>query len=354
MYGKFPFSAAIYYHYNGKAYFFNGSRYSRYKVGQGVTGEYPRNIKGHWNGWPEEFCNGIDAATFWSPNRKAYFFKGDKYIRHTPGTGMDAGYPKSISGNWTGWPADFCTGIDAAMYYHTYNKAFFFKGDKYIRFTPDTGSGESVDAGYPKPIKDNWAGLPAEFNSGIDAAIFWAPKDKVYFFKGDKYCRYTPTVGMDAGYPRDIAAGWRTMGGKYLTLNEVKDIIKKQVVDAGKTHANFKDYYGDSSYYCPPTADVQALLTKSRTDALTWTRSIFDCDDFAFVLKGEVARDNYRNLSRRLPYCFGIVWGYNLGGGHHAMNWVITDDLKFKLVEPQNDSIRIPGANDDDIYMIIC
>ncbi len=350
MFQHHPFNAAIFYHHNGKAFFFNGARYSRYKMGYGITGEYPRKIKGHWSGWPTDFNNGIDAATYWSPDRKAYFFKGDKCIKFTPGTGVDGGYPKAINSEWIGWPADFNNGIDAALFYHTYNKAFFFKGDKYIRYAPGVG----VDPGYPKPIKDNWGGLPADFNAGIDAAIFWAPKDKVYFFKGDKYCRYTPTVGMDAGYPRNIK-DWRSMDGKFITKAEVQGIIKAQLTDVGKTHADFKAFYGDGSYYTPPKADVEAILKRTTAKKFGYIPLVFDCDDYAFVRKGEFAADNFRNKIRRLPYCFGIVWGYELTGpgSHHAMNWVITDDMKLNLVEPQTDSIRAPVAGDKGIYMMI-
>ena len=42
---------------------------------------------------------------------RAYFFSGDSYVRYdVAADAVDAGYPKPISGNWTGLWAD---GIDA-------------------------------------------------------------------------------------------------------------------------------------------------------------------------------------------------------------------------------------------------
>ena len=64
---------------------------------------YPKSIAGNWGGWPSSFTTGIDAAVL-RDNGKLYFFKGNQYIRHTFGAGMDSGYPKSIAGNWGGWP----------------------------------------------------------------------------------------------------------------------------------------------------------------------------------------------------------------------------------------------------------
>lgn len=56
---------------------------------------------------------------------------------------------------------------------------YVFKGDKYWRLTE-----ENIAPGYPKLISDNWPGLPAN----IDAA-FTYKNGKTYFFKGSKYWR---------------------------------------------------------------------------------------------------------------------------------------------------------------------
>jgi hypothetical protein len=141
---------------NGKVYFFGGDQYVRYTLGAGRDPSYSRIIEEHWIGWPGGhggFTSRIDAALV-HPNGKAYFFKGNQYIRHTFGSGMDSGYPKPINGNWKNWPNNFTSGIDAALV-HPNGKAYFFKGNQYIRHT----FGSGMDSGYPRSTLEFWPGV---------------------------------------------------------------------------------------------------------------------------------------------------------------------------------------------------
>ena len=181
---------------NGKAYFFYGADYVRYDVkADKADAGYPKSISGNW---PGLFDKDIDAAIDWG-NGKVYFFKGNQYSRYDiAGNRVDAGYPKPIAANW---PGLFAGGIDAAVNWGN-GKAYFFKGSQYIRF--DIASGKA-DAGYPKPIAGNWPGV---FTSDIDDVINWGT-GRVYFFKGDEYTRFDIAAGKaDAGYPAGIAGKW--------------------------------------------------------------------------------------------------------------------------------------------------
>ena len=107
--------------------------------------------------------------------------------------------PEADRAGWTGLPASFQQGIDAALWRESNGKIYFFKGSQYVRFS---NVGDGVDAGYPKPIAGNWNGLPASFTSGIDAALMREDNHKIYFFKGRRYVRYSDADNtMDAGYP---------------------------------------------------------------------------------------------------------------------------------------------------------
>lgn len=187
---------------NGKAYFFKGSQYLRYDPKTDKTDAgYPKPIAGNWPGFPSTFTSGIGASILWSTG-KAYFFKGDKYIRYDIATDKtDGGYPKSIAANW---PGLFKDSIDAAILWPN-GKAYFFKGSQYVRYDVAT---DKADAGYPKPIAGNWPGMPPAFAAGIQAAAVWN-NGKAYFFKGADYVRYDiATDKVDAGYPKPIASGW--------------------------------------------------------------------------------------------------------------------------------------------------
>ncbi|MCF3975074.1 hemopexin repeat-containing protein [Paracoccus salsus] len=196
---------------NDKFYLFSKGYYARYTKDFKFEEDYPKPIAGNWPGFNANFSSGIDAALWSAPNNKIYFFKGSEYIRVDPGNGwqVDSGYPKPIAGNWSGFPTNFQSGVDAALWSEPNNKIYFFKGSEYIRVDP--GSGWAVEAGYPKPIAGNWSGFPADFANGVDSAT-WSPgNSRIYFFKGGKYVRVNPASGwaVEGGYPRDINVNWR-------------------------------------------------------------------------------------------------------------------------------------------------
>lgn len=189
---------------------------------QWIYGTLNVNISGfvpwegaRWPGWPETWYRGPDALLWSDPNDKIYCFKGNQYIRIDPANGwrVDAGYPKPIAGNWPGWPANFASGISAALWSDPNDKIYVFKGDEYIRIDP--ANGWQMDSGYPKPIAGNWPSLDPEFAEGFDSCLYAKANGKVYFFKkysGEppKYVRIDPANGwnMDAGYPKPVAGNW--------------------------------------------------------------------------------------------------------------------------------------------------
>jgi hypothetical protein len=132
-------------------------------------------------------------------NGKAYFFKGNRYIRYDIATDKaDPGYPKNIdSGTWPGMI--FTDGIDAVVNWGN-GKAYFFSGNRYIRYDVAT---DKADPGYPKNIDSGtWPGLI--FTDGIDDTVNWG-NGKAYFFKGSRYIRYDmKTDRADPGYPKNI------------------------------------------------------------------------------------------------------------------------------------------------------
>jgi len=107
-------------------------------------------------------------------------FSGDYYWKLTD-DGLAQGYPKPISGTWSGLPGN----VDAAFTYKN-GKTYFFKDKKYWRYT-----GTTMDDGYPKDIADGFAGIP----DNVDAALVWSGNGKIYFFKGMS----RPRSGVDFG-----------------------------------------------------------------------------------------------------------------------------------------------------------
>jgi len=198
----------------GKGYFFRGSQYLRYDYADDLPDPgYTKSIAGNWPGLPAGFTTGIDAAFNGQKGfaGKLYFFKGDQYVRYDWATDKtDPGYPRPIAGNWPGLPPGFTSGIDTAVTGKGpfAGKAYFFKGDQYVRYDWAT---DKTDPGYPQSIAAMWPGLPAGFTSGLQAAMNGqkAFEGKLYFFKGADYARYDWAADHgDPGYPQPITFNW--------------------------------------------------------------------------------------------------------------------------------------------------
>ena len=145
---------------------------------------------------------GFDAMITWRAN-KMYAFAGNKYYRYDLTTNkVDAGYPKYIQGNWAGLPFQR---IDAAVNWQN-GKAYFFSGNMYVRYDINT---DRMDPGYPQYISSTWR-LP--WNK-VDAA-FYRGNNKAYLFNNasGQYVRYdVVTNAPDPGYPKMTATYWPPM-----------------------------------------------------------------------------------------------------------------------------------------------
>lgn len=194
-----------------KAYFVLGAQYVRYDAASdSVDPGYPKPIAGNWLGFADiGFQDGVDAAAVW-PDGKVYFFKGNQYARYdSRANRIDTGYPLLIGDQWAGFPAaGFDSGVAAAVNWGN-GKAYFFKGNRYLRYDI---AGDQVDDGFPMSIADGWPGFhDAGFDSEVNAAVNWGD-GKAYFFQADKYLRYDLAADKaDDGYPRSIAEGWPSL-----------------------------------------------------------------------------------------------------------------------------------------------
>ncbi|MFD3401577.1 matrixin family metalloprotease [Kribbella sp. NPDC058693] len=202
--------------FHGKGYFFYGFRYLRYDFADDLPDAgYPLHIVPLWRDLPDGwgFPRGFDAALNGQDAfaGKLYLFRGDQYVRYNWAKDTtDPGYPLSIAAEWHGLPAEFTSGLDSAVTGKGpfAGKAYFFKGDQYVRYDWAT---DQTDPGYPKSIAAMWPGLPPDFTSGIQAAINGqgAFEGKLYLFKGGNYARYDWAADRaDPGYPLPIEFNW--------------------------------------------------------------------------------------------------------------------------------------------------
>jgi alkaline phosphatase D len=194
---------------SGRILFIRGDRYAIYDTDQAHGGADPGVVKGY----PKPLAdlgatleNGIDGGLTWTDGQ-AYLFSGNGWVRYDEHHDKIVTTPRYVSDAITGiW----LEGVDAALISEL-RLPYLFRDTTYVRVTPVPGAGlrGEVDAGYPLPIAGNWHQLASAFPDGIDAAGLW-PNGKAYFFKDDKYVRYSflPVEGVDAGYPKPIAGHW--------------------------------------------------------------------------------------------------------------------------------------------------
>ncbi|HWO18203.1 MAG TPA: hemopexin repeat-containing protein [Kofleriaceae bacterium] len=187
---------------SGKIYFFQGTSYSSYDLAADhVDAGYPRDTATYWHGLGV-FGGAVDAAVMAPSGASAYFFRGTSYARYSVAADqVDAGYPRDTATYWHGlWGSD----LDAAVLWPN-GKLYFFSGPEYARYDFED---DQVDAGYPLPIAGKWRGLEP-FSDGIDAVFVTPNGKKAYFFRGDYYIRYDVAADRaDPGYPLRIEDQW--------------------------------------------------------------------------------------------------------------------------------------------------
>ena len=121
----------------------------------------------------------------------------------------------------------------------------------------------------------------------------------------------------------------------------------------------------DGEYWIPTIDEVNFFLKNTTIDRYQYHSKGFDCDDFAYVLAGQVRQNRYYQMKVRglppeewLQWPFGMVWGSKFHGKsmYHAINICIVmdekDHRKVVLIEPQSDKNWMADKNDDHPYFI--
>jgi len=88
-------------------------------------------------------------------------------------------------------------------------------------------------------------------------------------------------------------------------------------------------YFSDGIYNLCTLEDVKRFIIWDKTNLTKFHEEIFDCDDYAWRLMGNMKVLNWSSIP------FGVVWT-----DRHALNCFIDDTKTFYFIEPQLDLIQ--------------
>lgn len=116
-----------------------------------------------------------------------------------------------------------------------------------------------------------------------------------------------------------------------VTAQEVRTILENNTGIELKTSFN----NADASYKRVDIDNLKLFVAKNNLSKLVYEKEVLDCDDFSFILQGDVSRYDS-------DLAFGIVWGVAPQGQGHAFNWAISTDNELIFIEPQTNHVFKP------------
>ncbi|KPK89479.1 MAG: hypothetical protein AMJ94_12040 [Deltaproteobacteria bacterium SM23_61] len=162
------------------------------------------------------------------------------------------------------------------------------------------------------------------------------------------YRAWNPVIG-DHFYTRNVKE--IDDNGPTRTANQLKTVLKNQL---GSYYKSVKQFYADGRYFCPTEAVAKEIIKAAKVDQKRYISSVFDCDDFAHLLKSAFIEDAYDSGRRSMPYAMGIIWGSKPA---HAMNFIVLGDGKnftVRIIEPQTGKLHKPAEKKlQEIYLLI-
>jgi hypothetical protein len=122
-----------------------------------------------------------------------------------------------------------------------------------------------------------------------------------------------------------------------ITSKELRCLLKIHCTDDADI------FLADSRFKLADIHTLQKFLAWNQIDKTQYKKTIYDCDDFAESLKGDV-RDWDSHLA------FGTAWIHR-ENGNHALNITVTKNRKLVFVEPQTD--KMSEVSGKQIYYVV-
>ena len=128
----------------------------------------------------------------------------------------------------------------------------------------------------------------------------------------------------------------------YKTVPKQKDWMRISAADirqilSDNTNVEVKCAFNnaDASYKLVNIDNLKLFVAKNNLSKLVYEPEKLDCDDFSFILQGDISRWDS-------DLAVGIVWGVTPHGQGHAWMWAIGTDRQLWFIESQSNHVFKP------------
>jgi|GEM_PF-5621458 len=123
----------------------------------------------------------------------------------------------------------------------------------------------------------------------------------------------------------------------YLNTAQIKRIAE-QTLPPTYREPYVQAFFGaDPSFYLPSLAQMKNFMKHAMILPPVDIGAGFDCDDYAYALKGSIGIWNRNYTKLQTSWCVGVIFARFswMGDVDHAANWFIDKSGTLWLIEPQ-------------------
>jgi hypothetical protein len=140
---------------------------------------------------------------------------------------------------------------------------------------------------------------------------------------------------MSLGYKNPEIPAYKTVPKQKNWMRISAADIRQILLDNTNIEVKCAFNNADASYKLVNIDNLKMFVAKNNLSKLTYEPEKLDCDDFSFILQGDISRYDS-------DLCVGIIWGITPEGHGHAFNWAISTDRHLYWIEPQQNRVFKP------------
>jgi hypothetical protein len=144
--------------------------------------------------------------------------------------------------------------------------------------------------------------------------------------------------------------------GIYISTPQLRASLREQlrpywVPNTKSRYAGFSD----SRYYAPTGDEIKKFLDETPLQPTDPFGEVFDCDDYAFVMKGAASLYARDVAKLECGLCIGISWAKFAWkpDPFHACNWTFDSNGRLWWIEPQDHELHALTSCKGDLTLII-